>query len=99
MVENQENIEIKTEILESEKPAGNLKDHDENPSEENPIENPSTNSNDEVESKEDHRKNSRASYSNDFKGQLISKCLIGVIVWTKIATKILLIRISAIIGN
>ena len=89
MVENQENIEIKTESLESEKPAGNLKDPDENPSEENLNENPSIDSNVEVESKEDHRKNSRASYSNDFKGQLISKCLFCVIVWTKIATKIL----------
>ena len=42
MVENQENIEIKTESLESEKPAGNLKDPDENPSEENPTQNPNT---------------------------------------------------------
>ena len=73
MVENQENIEIKTESLESDKPAGNLKDPDENPSEENPIENPNTNSNFEVESKEDHRKNSRASYSNDFKAQAVTE--------------------------
>ena len=78
MVENQENIEIKTESLESDRPAGNLKDPDENPSEENLNENPSIDSNVEVESKEDHRKNSRASYSNDFKGQLISKCLFVV---------------------
>jgi transposase-like protein len=76
MVENQENIEIKTESLESDNPAGNLKDPDETPSEGNPIENPienNSNSNVEVENKEDHRKNSRASYSNDFKAQAVTE--------------------------
>ena len=77
MVENQENVEIKTESLDSDKPAGNLKDPDENPSGENsfenPIENPNLNSNVEVENKEDHRKNSRASYSNDFKAQAVTE--------------------------